>query len=405
MKIHPRIFLLSLCCILWSCHADDNESAQGIAYSVPALDYAPLPQAEVPSPPKYKWKKRGEKVFQTPDLLSFSNRGCQYREIRQGARLICNYNFLDVKRIIIYDWESEKLLHDIKLASEGPNKLRNTYSLSYDDPDRIWTHNSDYFRFHQIDSQGKIIDQIDLTKIDIPVTILQASAYSWKGNPIHTNDTAIYFLWNTGNYSNAEVKYSQAFINENDRPFGYINFDRPSQARDLPIAFLKEYLEKKWVYSNDVDARWSWLDENTLYYSFPISEKVMSYKLGKDKIIQRRIKSAYLPPTLSPLKLYDNRDDFEIVMERGFYGSIYTNPWQGLVYRLIIRPGTEPYDSEGTYTQPRDYSYAIQVMDTSLNYLGEFTLAEKSFETVEAFVSPEGLWFPLHPETEGIQEN
>ncbi len=394
-------FLLILLWLAMGCTHQSETKGSLWTSETSAVPYVALPDEEV-SLPKGKWEPSTVRRFYAPAGLSFSNRGNSMHSFNDRACLVVNYGH--VNRFAIYDWETSELLRDVILPEEGPDAILRIYSLSVQHPDSIWLHGSDFFRISLTNDKGKVSRRIDLSITG--TNQIQAAAYSWQGSPIQGVGGNVVFIWTPGNYSDDDTRYTVAKIGPGHRVAGRISsFDHP-QVEDLPLAFPSDYYDKTWLYPDDVIPRWDWF-EKTVYVSFPISSEVIRYRLGDTIAWSRTVTSHFLPKTISPLSSTFQLDAATAVLERGYYGNIIHDEWNHLVYRLVIHPNTShPYQADGTYTQPHDFTYSVQVMDSSLRLLGEYPIPQEKYSPTHAFASPQGFCLPAtHPRNPGLREN
>lgn len=385
------IFHILIASILSSCSSDSSRQA---AEPRPPAAYQMLPQEELP-PPSGSWEVDTVRTFQAPPGLSYDNRGGRVAKI--DGRLVLT--LLYRQRIVQYDWEKGQLLREIKLQKEGPHAMQRAYSTSFLSSDSLWVHGADYFRFTLMDGEGKVYRRVDLGKSASGKREL--SAYSWHHSPIHAVGKQMWFIWTPGNYSSAESRYTSAQVMPADRIAGQVALGPTPTATDLPLGFPAEYMDKIWVYPDQVLTYWSW-SRDTVYISHPISARVSFYCLGDDTIFSRMVPSVPLAEVLQPLSPVAQFDRAKAVLAQGYYGPVRYDPWNQLVYRLIIHPQTSVYTSEGTYVQPYDFTYSVQVMDKKLRLLGEYPIPSERYNSLYAFASPDGLCLthahPKHPD-------
>ena len=400
MKTATLLVFATLGWCLSACNQATQTSGDLWTSAVPAVPYVPLPATDEPTP-QGSWQVSTVRRFPVPEGLGYDHRG-NTLELFNG-RWVLVIEYISPNDIFLYDWETSELIRRIRLAQEGPDAMAKPYSTSIVSPDSLWVHAADYFRFSLLDDRGQVLRRFDLSSIGTDQ--VEASAYSWRGSAIHAVSEGLVFIWGAGNYSSAATRYTQARVGPGHRVAGLLHPAESPEVIDLPLAFPEAYYDQVWLYSNDVHPRWDW-DGETVYLSFPISARVFRYRLGEASAASRSVRSEFLPETIAPLTPTAQLDEAQTVLDRGFYGNIHYDRWHQRIYRLVVHPGTDAYQDDGTYTQPYDYTYSVQVMDSSLRLLGEYPIPSGKLDPSKGFVTPIGLCFPhMHPDYPGLKED
>lgn len=133
------------------------------------------------------------------------------------------------------------------------------------------------------------------------------------------------------------------------------------------------------------------LGGDTTLWAFHATPEVHLYKgcllIKKSNILSENITKV---PSF-PLSLYGKPDEeMAFAHSSSAYSRIFYNPWQGLIYRIIL-PEQKYKNPDGTFNLHENRKFAIQVIDNQLNLITEKLITEPmDFEL--AFAGPLGLY-------------
>lgn len=87
---------------------------------------------------------------------------------------------------------------------------------------------------------------------------------------------------------------------------------------------------------------------------------------------------------------YNSQDDWLYEIQRGSYRWMVYDEHQDIIYRLVVH-AMEPYDTDGNKNKFWDKPFSIQIIDSTLNLIGEVNFPGKQYDFRNIIPSKHGL--------------
>ena len=281
--------------------------------------------------------------------------------------------------IQFYDLNSGRLKRKIAVDDED-GTIGSIYGFLIVSPDSIYVSSSDS-RIYLVDGNGNVLDRIDYTRVPIEG---RAAGRADVGSARHIEmvkrgDKLIVFTgirgdWLTVDQPYLDYQYLEMEIGLKDHSLKLLPMTYPKDyiARGLkPFEVSREYVDGTFIYSFAADHRLYVTRDHQSVTSIPArSDYIKSFpSLEKD------------------MNWFSYRRYTE---QNSFYGSLYYDQYRKVYYRFCDL-GSNLMNIEG-YRQHQ----SIIILDSGLRKIGETKLPDRTFNTTNCFIGPEGLYVSIN---------
>ncbi len=297
------------------------------------------------------FKKADNLIFDISDEIEVGPNYISYFEDCSKSYLLYAFNYRD---LVFFDIENMDVKHKMKMK-------HGYYNIQIKSFDSIYYFPTESLSFRQIDTSGKIINELDIAKIYSASS--QYLCYDFDMD-LESNEFNL-FMDLSYNYAPSEFyKQPKLLTIKIDNKFDPVRHDIKIE---YPQKFKedKEYLSfyPRFVVANGY-----------IYYSFEKDHNIYKYDYDGTLVTQKEIKSNYIDkfiPIDTKESSVASSNLYQI--EEPTYLDMYYDRFRDLFYRVCLHR-IKVRNEDGTVNDYNDKAWSIQMFDNNLRFVKEIKM-------------------------------